>query len=109
MLALQRCGKAGEKKTNTSYEISSKLVRQDYTYAMACYNTKHSTSEATLEKESAEPKNKDEKAQTSQTLYWDLTVYLVYDHRANNNLEKIVEKLIEDVMKEQDSIFFKVQ
>lgn len=110
LLALQRCGKIGEKKTNTSYEIISKLVRQDFTYAMVCYNTKHSTSETTLEKEQAEQlKNKEtNEKQLSQTLYWDLTVYLVYDHRANNNLEKIVEKLIDDVMKEQESIFFKL-
>ena len=88
----------------------SRVVRQDFTYAMVCYNTKHSTSEATLEKESAEPKTKDgeQKQQLSQSVYWDLTVYLVFDHRANNNLEKIADKLIDDVMKEQDSIFFKL-
>ena len=101
LLALQRCGRIGEKKTNTSFETISKLVRQDFTYAMVCYNTKHSTSETTLEKEQAELKSKEaNEKQPSQTLYWDLTVYLVYDHRANNNLEKIVEKLIDDVMKE---------
>ena len=86
-------------------------MRQDFTYAMVCYNTKHSTSEATLEKESAEPKTKDGEQikQVVQNVYWDLTVYLVFDHRANNNLEKMAEKLIEDVIKEQDSIFFKLQ
>lgn len=87
-------------------------MRQDFTYAMVCYNTKHSTSEVTLEKESAEPKVKDgeqQKQQVSQSVYWDLTIYLVFDHRANNNLEKIAEKLIDDVMKEQESIFFKLQ
>ena len=86
-------------------------MRQDFTYAMVCYNTKHSTSEATLEKESAEPKVKDgeqQKQLVSQSVYWDLTIYLVFDHRANNNLEKIAEKLIEDVIKEQESIFFKL-
>ena len=76
---------------------------------MVCFNTKHTTSEATLEKEQAEPKNKETEKQAPTTVYWDLTVYLVFDHRANNNLEKIVEKLIDDVMKEQDSIFFKLQ
>lgn len=35
-------------------------------------------------------------------------MYLVFDHRANNNLEKIAEKLIDDVLKEQESIFFKL-
>ena len=86
-------------------------MRQDFTYAMVCYNTKHSTSETTLEKESAEPKTKDGEQikQVVQNVYWDLTVYLVFDHRANNNLEKMAEKLIEDVIKEQDSIFFKLQ
>lgn len=77
---------------------------------MICYNTKHTTSETTLEKELAEPKNKETADKlVPQPVYWDLTVYLVYDHRANSNLEKIAEKLIDDVMKEQDSIFFKLQ
>ena len=76
---------------------------------MINYNTKNTTSEATLEKESAEPKNKDENKLLPQSVYWDLTLYLVYDHRANNNLEKIADKLIDDVLKEQDSIFFKIQ
>ena len=76
---------------------------------MICYNTKHTTSETTLEKELAEPKNKETDKLVPQPVYWDLTVYLVYDHRANSNLEKIAEKLIDDVMKEQDSIFFKLQ
>ena len=64
---------------------------------MICYNTKHTTSETTLEKEQSEPKNKEGDKLLSQPVYWDLTIYLVFDHRANSNLEKIVEKLIDDV------------
>ena len=34
-----------------------------------------------------------------------MTVYVVYDHRVNNQLEKIATHIIDDVMEETQHIF----
>ena len=76
MLALQRCNQQGGKKASSPYEVVATQVRHDFTLAMVHYNTKHS---------SPLPENEADSRQKQ----WDLTIYVVYDHRQGKSLEDV--------------------
>ena len=60
---------------------------------MVNYKTSYTTAEAAL---------------SGQVMH-DLTVYIVYDHRVNNQLEKIAANIIDDVMEESQHVFIQIQ
>ena len=47
-------------------------------------------------------------ASTSQNPGKDLTLFLVWDHRQNSNLEKIAKFLFQDLLAEEKNIFIEV-
>lgn len=47
-------------------------------------------------------------APTAQTPAKDLTLFVVYDHRINSNLERISKFLFQDLIAEEKNIFIEV-
>ena len=73
-------------KKNQSIDVLSKNVFNQYSLAMVGYS----------------------QAPTAQEPAKDLTLFLVWDHRQNSNLEKIAKFLFQDLLAEEKNIFIEV-
>lgn len=47
-------------------------------------------------------------ASEKQVIKKDLTLFVVYDHKKNSDIEQISKKLFEDLVKEYSSIFIEI-
>lgn len=79
-LAVKKTGQLNANKTATPMEVVSKVVHQDFTYAMVNYKTSYCTPEDTMGNSKLATNSSSVNAFGVQ----DLTVYVVYDHRINN-------------------------
>jgi hypothetical protein len=73
-------------KKHLHIDVLSKFQYTEHTLAMVSY-----TSQA-----------------SAQQMAKDFTLFLVYDHRANSNLEKICKFLFQDLLQEEKNIFIEV-
>ena len=108
-IALLKCGKPDAKKTSSPIDVVQIQRRSDFSLAMVNYNTRHSSEaydpnemrkQAKLVKEG----KKDEKPLPRA---WDLTAYIVYDHRSFKPLEEIAERVFNTVL--DDSVFMQIR
>ena len=87
--------KSGEKskKAASALEIICKEVQQDFTLAMVHMRTENA---------------RDATSQIDKKLAGedqDVTLFVVYDHRVNNQLEKIAKNLLGDLNSELPNVF----
>jgi hypothetical protein len=68
----------------------------EFTLAMVNYNSSY-TSEGKMTSPAAKSERNEEDV--------DLTMFVVYDHRVNNSLEKITKNLFGDVLGEINNLF----
>ena len=97
-LALRRStptGKDMPKKAKDNLEVVSKVVHNDFTLAMVNYNSAYTT-ESKMVANYKRQRTHDEV---------DLSVFIVYDHRKNDQLEKVANNLVRDVIAEIKNIF----
>lgn len=104
-LALARCQKPDAKKSSTPFEIVAVQKRSDFTLAMVNYNTKHSQEafDPQVMIQNAKLIREGKKEDKGLPKYWDLTAYIVYDHRSFKPLEDLAERVINTVL--DDSVF----
>lgn len=90
--------KAGEKskKASSPLEIIAKEVQQDFTLAMVHYRTENAR----------DPSSQIDKKLLGEDQ--DVTLFVVYDHRVNNQLEKIAKNLLGDLNSELPNVFVSI-
>ena len=108
LLALIRqTGSFLSKKTQTPYEIIEVEKRSDYSLCMVNYNTRHS--EAAFDPKTMQENERLAKEGKARALprVWDLSAYIVFDHRMPNvTVEEVARKAIECVL--DDTVFMKM-
>ena len=108
-MALQRStGDTRSKKSNSPYEIIEVQKRQDYSLLMVNYNTTHSEAAYDPQTMAANEKAWKEGKKDLKPLprAWDLSAYVVFDHRMGVSIEEVGRKAIECVL--DDTVFMKM-
>lgn len=94
------CKKAGLNaiKCQSPLEVVNKIVEQDFTFAMCNYKTSYTYT----------PHGEQPTTTHAQKDLLDLTIFVVYDHRVNNQLEKIACSVVDDVIEESQHCFIQI-